>query len=229
MGHAEDLIEDPVPARRAGTARHGRADRSPHGDATSHHEVSNHGTSSHGASSPGTPRDSVSSDSISSDNPSSDNTVADIIAEFSEVFAFARTRWAKFAEEASPELRGAGIMILQTIKRKGPVTATGISQLLDMDKAVVSRQITKLRELGFVDAEPAPDDGRVTLLAVSEGAQEILDGIRARWAHTYHERFEGWNEEELELLRAGLHRFNAAAANLRTDGPAVRCARDAQA
>lgn len=155
--------------------------------------------------------------------------IADIMAEFSEIFAFARTRWVRYAEEIDPALRGAGMMILQLINRKGPVTATGIGQLLDMDKAVVSRQVAKLRELGLVDAQPAPDDKRVLLLVVSDKAAPLLEGIKARWAHAYHERFADWDDTELDALRAALHRFNSSADEIRVDGPAVRCARAAEA
>lgn len=177
----------------------------------------------------GAPTGNGTDHTTTGDAPGANPTVADIIAEFSEVFAFARTRWMRFAAEVDPDLRGAGMIVLQLIRRKGPVTATGISQMLDMDKAVVSRQIAHLRELGLVDADPAPDDKRVMLLVVTERARELLDGIKARWAHAYHERFEGWSEGDLESLRSGLHRFNASADGLRTDGPAVRCARAAEA
>ena len=152
--------------------------------------------------------------------------ISEIISEFSEVFAFARTRWARYAEEVDPELKGVGIMVLQLILRKGPITATDISQMLDMDKAMVSRQITKLRDLGLVETEPAPEDRRVVLLTPSAKAEELLGAIRQKWAHAYHERFAGWSPDDLEHLRAALHRFNASAEGLRADGPAARCTRD---
>lgn len=153
--------------------------------------------------------------------------IAGIISEFSEIFASARTRWVRYAEEVHPELNGGGIMVLQTVLRKGPVTATGLSQMLGMDKAMVSRHISKLRDLELIEAEAAPEDRRVILLTVSERAQELMERIREQWAHSYHERFEGWSVESLEELRAGLHRFNASAEDAhRAEGPAMRCARD---
>ena len=158
--------------------------------------------------------------------PGEGGAVAEIIAEFSEIFAFARTKWARYAEEVHADLRGVGMMVLQLVMRKGPITATGISQLLDMDKAMVSRQISKLRELDLVLAEPAAEDRRVILLTASDRAEEMLDGIRQQWAHAYHERFAGWSAADLETLRSGLHRFNASADSGRPDGPAKRCARD---
>lgn len=156
----------------------------------------------------------------------SDDIVADIISEFSEVIAFARSRWARYAEDVHSDLRGVGLIMLQVIMRKGPLTATGIAQMLDMDKAVVSRQLAKLRDLGLVEAEPAPEDRRVTLLTASSRAQELLDGIRVKWAGAYHERFRGWSDEELRDLRSGLHRFNATAEHAAPDLPSSRCARD---
>lgn len=155
-----------------------------------------------------------------------DELIPQIIAEFSEVFAFARTRWSHYAEEVHPELRGVGIMVLQTILRKGPVTATGIGQMLDMDKAVVSRQVSRLRELELIEAEPAEEDRRVILLTPSAHAETLIAELRMRNAEAYRERFDGWTPEELRSLRTALHRFNGAAPALQADGPARRCARE---
>jgi len=150
--------------------------------------------------------------------------IAEIIAEFAEVFAFARTRWARYAEEVHPELRGVGMMVLQVILRKGPITATELGQMLDMDKAVVSRQVAKLRELELVDATPSEEDRRVVLLAGSARAQSLLEELQHRNAWEYGQRFAGWDDVELESLRSALHRFNGAGAET-ADGPAKRCAR----
>lgn len=169
---------------------------------------------------------SLSSVAPSRSMDDSADTIAEIIAEFSEVIAFARSRWARYAEDVHQDLRGVGLIVLQLILRKGPLTVTGISQMLDMDKAVVSRQISKLRELSLVDAEPSPEDGRVVLLTGSAHAQELIDAIREKWADAYHERFSGWTAADLEQLRANLHRFNASADHtVARDTPSGRCVR----
>ncbi|QIK64759.1 MarR family transcriptional regulator [Leucobacter viscericola] len=155
-----------------------------------------------------------------------DELISEIIAEFSQVFAFARTRWARYAEEVHPELKGVGIMVLQTILRKGPITATQLSQLLGMDKAVVSRQVTKLREFGLIEAEAAAEDRRVVLLTASLAAQTAIEELHAHTSHDYQERFQGWRLEELASLNEALHRFNGAAP-AGADSPASRCARPA--
>lgn len=156
--------------------------------------------------------------------PERSEQISQIIAEFSEVFAFVRTRWARFAEETHPTLHGSGILVLQIVLRKGPVTVTGLSQLLGMDKGMVSRQVSKLRELGFVDSAPAAEDRRVTLITATDQARAVIDRLRARAAHDYHMRFADWEDADLNALSESLHRFNSSVPE-QADGPAVRCAR----
>lgn len=153
-----------------------------------------------------------------------DDLVAPIIAEFSEVFVFARSRWARFAEESYPDLRGSGLMLLRTIVRRGPVTATGLGQMLNIDKAVVSRQVARLRELELISAEPAEEDRRVFLIRPTGKAEAVLDELHAQIANDYQKRFAGWSEADLSQLSDLLHRFNSAAHDERTDSPAIRCA-----
>lgn len=157
-----------------------------------------------------------------------DLMIPEIVAEFSHVFAAARNRWARYAEEVHPELRGPSMMILSTILRKGPITATGLGGILDMDKAMVSRQVAKLRSLGLVDAKEAESDRRVILLTASAEAHAAMEGLQARTAEEYGARFADWSDEELAHLQSLLHRFNAASEDLRGDGPARRCAREAE-
>lgn len=137
--------------------------------------------------------------------------IAEIIAEFGDIFAFARTRWTRYAEEVHEELRGIGLMILQIVMRKGPISATEVGQLLDMDKAMVSRHVAKLRCLELLETEASAEDRRVQLLSVSARGGELLDRLHERSAEAYRERFDGWSVDELARLRDGLHRFNSAA------------------
>lgn len=155
-----------------------------------------------------------------------DEMIPDIISEFSQVFAAARSRWARYAEEIHPELRGPGLMILQTIIRRGPITATGLGGLLDMDKAMISRQLARLREFGLVEARAAESDKRVTLLTASAKANAAVEIMHARTAEEHSVRFGDWSDEDLAGLQSMLHRFNASAEVLRGSGPASRCARE---
>lgn len=149
--------------------------------------------------------------------------IPDIIAEFGQLFAIARVRWARLAEQLHPDLRAPDLLMLQTIARKGPITATELTQLLSTDKALVSRQIAKLRQLGLVDAVHDEADRRVVLLSASEEARTTLGELHARLSASYERRLAGWSDEDLSTLQTLLHRFNATSPEPELDGPAARC------
>lgn len=140
-----------------------------------------------------------------------DDSIAEIITEFSQVFAFVRMRWARYAEDTHPDLRGIGLMMLQVIMRKGPITATEIATMLALDKAVVSRQLSSLRAIGFIESTPSEEDRRVTLITASSRARKTIAELQKRSAEDYRVRFNGWDDTDLASLQWLLHRFNAAA------------------
>ncbi len=135
--------------------------------------------------------------------------IRDIAAEFASAFAFARRRWAGHAAQVHPELNGAGLMVLQQVTRCGRLSATEIGQHLDMDKATISRQVAKLRELGLVDVSPSAADKRVQMIALSEAGVAAITELRERMASDYQKRLAGWSDADLATLHTLLHRFNS--------------------
>lgn len=136
--------------------------------------------------------------------------ISEVVAEFGQVHAFARARWVRYAEQIHPDLRGVGVIMLQTISRKGPVTATELAQLLSMDKALVSRQVSKLREVGLIESRHDEADRRSVFLTATELGKSALMGLHQQLSDAYSQRLKGWSESDIELLTSLLHRFNAA-------------------
>lgn len=136
--------------------------------------------------------------------------ISEIVAEFGQVHAFARARWVRYAEQIHPDFRGVGVIMLQTISRKGPVTATELAQLLSMDKALVSRQVAKLRELGFIESRHDEADRRSVFLTASDLGKSTLKGLHQQLSDAYAQRLKGWPDSDVETLTTLLHRFNAA-------------------
>lgn len=130
--------------------------------------------------------------------------------EFAGVFAFSRGRWARYAEELHEDLRVVSIMVLQTVMRREKITATELGAALDMDKAMVSRQVSKLRSLGLVCAFPDENDGRVTWLSLTESGKQSLHALHAKLGDAYRERLGGWSESDLVSLKELLLRFNGS-------------------
>lgn len=149
--------------------------------------------------------------------------IPEIIAEFGQLFAIARVRWARLAPQLHPELRGPDLLMLQTIAHKGPITATELAQLLSTDKTLVSRQISRMRQLGLVDAVSDEADRRVVLLSASAEARRTLGELHAHLSESYERRLAGWSDEDLATFRDLLHRFNATSPVPEAEGPAARC------
>lgn len=141
-----------------------------------------------------------------------DELIGTIITEMSTTVAHSRVQWDRLMSELVPELKGMNLVVLHAVMHRGPVNATGLSARLDVDKATLSRQITKLRDVGLVRSDPSPQDGRIQMLTLTEKAQDLIAEARKKWVRVYRERFEGWSDEDLTRLRDGLHRFNSDTA-----------------
>jgi DNA-binding MarR family transcriptional regulator/N-acetylglutamate synthase-like GNAT family acetyltransferase len=59
-------------------------------------------------------------------------------------------------------------------------TASELAKELELDPGYLSRMIKKLERHGYLVRRPAPDDGRQTLLALSEQGQDAFAEINAR-------------------------------------------------
>lgn len=114
------------------------------------------------------------------------------------------------ARAVHESLQPAAYLILGHVNRSGPVRASSIVEAFDMDKGAISRHVHHLIELGLVDRTPDPEDGRATLLAVTdEGARRMKDVAdhRRKWLD---ERLGDWSEQELTAFVRELARYNAA-------------------
>lgn len=151
---------------------------------------------------------SAHGDPVTHEDTHSHPDVQGLTAELGALMSFMRTHWARNAQDVHPELRGSGLMVLQSISRRGPITSRAICQILDMDKSTVSRLVTTLKELGFVDVTDSPADKRVSLLTLSPHGAQAFEDLRARSAHDICRRLTDWDDSEVKQLTQLLHRFN---------------------
>jgi DNA-binding MarR family transcriptional regulator len=117
------------------------------------------------------------------------------------------------ARAVHESLQPAAYLILGHVNENGPVRASSIVEVFDMDKGAISRHVHHLIELGLVDRMPDPDDGRATLLSVTdEGARRMKDvsDHRRKWLD---ERLGDWSEQELADFVRELARYNAALSD----------------
>ncbi|PWN02053.1 MarR family transcriptional regulator [Nocardioides silvaticus] len=109
-----------------------------------------------------------------------------------------------------PDLQSSSYLMLGYVVDHGPLRASAMSTIFDVDKGAISRQVQHLVDLGLVDRTPDPDDGRATLISVSdEGARRFRDVTehRRKW---FDERLGDWTADEILAFAGTMHRYNQA-------------------
>lgn len=114
------------------------------------------------------------------------------------------------AEAVHPQLQPASYLMLGYLADHGPLRASAMAEVFDIDKGAISRQVTHLEELGLVDRTPDPADGRASLVAASADAARRLEDVAAMRRRYLDERLSDWPEERLGRFAAELGRYNEA-------------------
>jgi len=114
------------------------------------------------------------------------------------------------AEAVHPELQPASYLILGYVHDHGPVRASAIGVVFGIDKGAMSRHAQQLIDLGLVEREPDPDDGRATLLTVSDDGERRIEAVARMRRKALDERLDDWTAQELAEFAAMLRRYNDA-------------------
>jgi DNA-binding MarR family transcriptional regulator len=134
----------------------------------------------------------------------------------------ARALQARTAAQFHPDLEPAALGLLALLQDEGPLRASDLVIRLGLDKSTVSRQVTSLVDLGLVDREPDPDDGRAQVLRPSATGAERLAHVRAARRAYLRTELGDWPAEDVEALGGLLERYNRvmsrAVANGRSAG-----------
>ena len=127
-----------------------------------------------------------------------------------QLFRSGRSALRDYAKGFHPDLQPTGFNILRMIFTCAPAQASTIIQQMGLDKSAVSRQIKVLRDLGLVDTQPDPHDGRSSFLVPTPLAEERMEILRHRVKSDYRDRLGEWTPEDLATFSSLLARFNAS-------------------
>jgi DNA-binding MarR family transcriptional regulator len=114
------------------------------------------------------------------------------------------------ARAVHPDLQPASYLMLTFLATEGPQRSSVVSEKFNVDKGAISRQVQHLCDLGLLEREPDPADGRATLISASADAvrrMAAVDRDRRRWLE---EQLKEWSEEDLREFVGGLGRYNTA-------------------
>jgi len=134
-----------------------------------------------------------------------DEAIAQVEESLSIVFGRARSVYKDAAAQIHPELQPVGYKILSSIVRQGDTTALALSDLLDTDKSVVSRQVRMLEDAGLVVSRPDEKDGRMRVLSATAHAVERVRAVRTSQQNRLRDRLRTLPEEDVRAFARMLH------------------------
>jgi len=114
------------------------------------------------------------------------------------------------ARAVHPDLQPASYLMLTYLAAEGPQRSSVMSETFGVDKGAISRQVQHLCDLGLLDREADPVDGRAMLISASADAVRRMEAInrdRRRWLA---EQLAEWSEDDLREFVTGLARYNSA-------------------
>ncbi|HET7684172.1 MAG TPA: MarR family transcriptional regulator [Marmoricola sp.] len=120
-----------------------------------------------------------------------------------------------------PELNTSAYFLLGTLTEFGPRRASELADLFQLDKGAVSRVVHQLMELELVERTPDPEDGRASILRVTEVGRQRMAEVSELRRRQLSDKLGEWDDADLDQLVAYLARYNAALAELEA-GPEHR-------
>ncbi|GGE97030.1 MarR family winged helix-turn-helix transcriptional regulator [Sphingomonas prati] len=109
--------------------------------------------------------------------------------------------------EAGIALDRAVFPLLVMVERLGSIGIVDLADRVGRDYTTVSRQVTKLESLGFVERQSAATDGRVREAVITASGKALTDKIdfaREAMAGTI---FDDWADQDIADLARLMRRF----------------------
>jgi DNA-binding MarR family transcriptional regulator len=114
------------------------------------------------------------------------------------------------ARAVHESLQPAAYLMLGYVAESGPIRASAMAEVFGIDKGAISRQVQHLTDLGLIEGTPDPDDGRATLLSITDEAARRMQDVAAHRRKWLDEQLGDWSEAELVGFARELGRYNAA-------------------
>lgn len=113
----------------------------------------------------------------------------------------------RLIEEAGIPLDRALFPLLGRIGRYGPIGVVELADRTGRDHTTVSRQMSKLEELGLIERHASIKDRRVREATVSKKGRDIIAVLNAARERLANRILGDWTDSDLDLLRQLLRRF----------------------
>jgi DNA-binding MarR family transcriptional regulator len=118
-----------------------------------------------------------------------------------------RSSKARLLAAARTDVESAAQLLLRTIAHEGPLRASALAEAVHLDLSTVSRQTSALVSRGLLERRADPEDGRASLLALTDAGHRVLaEQILTRQSF-FDEVLADWKIDDLHRFAALLERF----------------------
>ncbi|OMH26354.1 hypothetical protein BKD30_05180 [Tersicoccus phoenicis] len=102
----------------------------------------------------------------------------------------------------------AHVGILYMLCASSERRATELADELGIGTSALSRQISSLEDRGLLSRRPDPDDGRASLLSVTDAGRGLVGAVTAERTQRLKDLLTGWDEAEAEHATRTLGRLS---------------------
>jgi DNA-binding MarR family transcriptional regulator len=110
------------------------------------------------------------------------------------------------AERSGVHLSRPAVNLISALHAAGPMRLSQLSELADLEAPLVSREIARLCDGGYVKRAADPTDGRATIVELSAKGQKAYTAYREATDQIVVEAFAAWKAAELRTLADYLER-----------------------
>lgn len=114
---------------------------------------------------------------------------------------------------------GLGVPQVQILHAliQGPRASKDIADVLAMNKALISRSVRELEDLGYVTGKSGVDDGRLRIWSLTERGRELVQMARPIRMERQRKFLSVLTKEEQRLLEGVLDKLYASSEALRAE------------
>lgn len=143
-----------------------------------------------------------------SGNPGKVAAMEDLDLQLSLLWRRARAINYQLTRSVHPDLEPAAYGLLSVLLHQGQMRLTDLAKHIGVGKPSISRQIALLMNIGLVQKEDDPVDGRAQLIELTDAGREKMSLIQTGRQNAFHARLKNWDEAELATLATLLAKLN---------------------
>ncbi len=139
----------------------------------------------------------------------SDQALADVERGLASVIRYGnlpRVR-ERLARQAGVRVEGAGYGLLSRLGDDGPRRLTDLAGVLGVDLSTLSRQVKQLEAQGLVERALDPNDGRASVLRLTNRGRRAVDKLRSARLVALQELLVDWSVDDRRTFGSLLSKF----------------------